>query len=276
MQNAGIEQLKLNWRYLAFDVAPEDLRSAIDGARAMKFIGLNLTVPHKLLAMDLVDVLDDSASKWGAVNTIRFEARAGSEWIPLSNLEPNCEGEIRAHGFNTDADAIIRALREDLAINLDGANVLILGAGGAGRVATLKLAESGAGALWLVNRTSEKSEALAAEIRQRYPSVEVSIGYPPGTVDLILNATSLGLKEDDASPLDESAYPLERSKCVYDMIYRPAMTPLLKRAHNAGCRTANGMGMLLHQGVKALEIWSGQAAPVAAMKEALRKNLYGA
>jgi shikimate dehydrogenase len=276
MQNAGIEQLKLNWRYLAFDVAPEELRNAINGAKAMKFIGLNLTVPHKLLAMDFVDVLDESASKWGAVNTIRFEARAGSEWIPLANLELNCEGEIRAHGFNTDADAIIRALREDLAINLEGANVLVLGAGGAGRVATLKLAESGAAALWLVNRTSEKSEALAVEIRQRYPEVEVSVGYPPVTVDLILNATSLGLKEDDASPLDESAYPLDRSKCVYDMIYRPAMTPLLKRAHNAGCRTANGMGMLLHQGVKALEIWSGQIVPVAAMKEALRKNLYGA
>ncbi|MDB6038976.1 MAG: Shikimate dehydrogenase [Verrucomicrobiales bacterium] len=276
MQNAGIEQLKLNWRYLAFDVVPEDLRNAISGAKAMKFIGLNLTVPHKLLAVSLVDILDESAATWGAVNTIRFEARVGSEWIPLANLEPDCEGAIRAHGFNTDAAAIIRALREDLGLSLEGACVLVLGAGGAGRVASLKLADSGVRTLWLVNRTQDKSETLAAEIRQRYPNVNVSVGYPSVTVDLILNATSLGLHEQDASPIDEIAYPLARSKCVYDMIYRPAMTPLLKRAHSAGCRTANGMGMLLYQGAKALEIWSGQIAPVAAMKEALRKNLYGA
>lgn len=276
MQNAGIEQLDLNWRYLAFDVAPEQLKSAIDGAKAMKFIGLNLTIPHKLLALGLVETLDESAAAWGAVNTIRFEARSGSEWIPLANLEADCEGEIRAHGFNTDADAIIRALREDLGLNLQGAHVLVLGAGGAGRVASLKLADAGVGALWLVNRTQEKTETLAAEIRQRYPNVEVSVGYPSVIVDLILNATSLGLREQDALPIDESVYPLDRAKCVYDMIYRPAMTPLLKRAHSAGCRTANGMGMLLYQGAKSLEIWSGQTAPVAAMKEALRKNLYGA
>jgi len=275
MQNAGIELLKLDWRYLACDVAPEQLKSAIDGAKAMKFVGLNLTVPHKLLAVPMVDAFDESAAIWGAVNTIRFEMRVGGDWKPLSQVGPDCEGEVRAHGFNTDADAIARALHEDLGLELEGSRVLLLGAGGAGRVAALKLATSNVGALWIVNRTQEKAEALAAEIRQRYPSVTVSEGYPTDDVDLILNSTSLGLREDDASPIDETKFPLKRSKRVYDMIYRPAMTPLLKRAHSAGCRTANGMGMLLYQGAKALEIWSGQTAPITAMKEALRKNLYG-
>ena len=100
MQNAGIATLGLNWRYLAFDVRPDQLRTAIEGARTMGFVGLNLTVPHKLLAMEMVDALDASAKLWGAVNTIRFEVDAS--------------GKTLARGFNTDADAITRSLSEDL------------------------------------------------------------------------------------------------------------------------------------------------------------------
>src|SRR5262245_55367193 len=115
MQNAGLAALGLNWRYLAFEVHPDDLREAIAGARAMKFIGLNLTVPHKLLAVELVDALDESAKTWGAVNTIRFEAQdpAGA-WRPLHEFSDAPPERIRSHGFNTDADAITRSLREDL------------------------------------------------------------------------------------------------------------------------------------------------------------------
>src|SRR5215831_4155355 len=142
MHNAALAALKLNWRYLAFDVPPDDLRPAIHGAKAMRFIGLNLTVPHKLLALDLVDELDASARKWGAVNTIRFETQeAGGAWRPLAQVAPESVRSIRSMGFNTDADAVIRSLREDLALDLDGARVLLLGAGGAGRVAALRLAE---------------------------------------------------------------------------------------------------------------------------------------
>src|SRR5688500_3021559 len=99
MQNAGIAELELDWRYLAFEVAPENLREAIRGAGAMGFIGLNLTVPHKLLVVEMMDDLDESALKWGAVNTVLFETRGG---------------EVRTRGFNTDADAIGRAIEEDL------------------------------------------------------------------------------------------------------------------------------------------------------------------
>lgn len=257
MHNPAMAALGLNWRYLAFEVHPDNLRSAIAGAKAMNFIGLNLTVPHKLLAVKLVDVLDESARKWGAVNTIRFE---GSE-----------SGEVRAHGFNTDADAITRALREDLGFEARGKRVLLLGAGGAGRVAALKLAEEGIAELYLVNRTTSKAEQVAGEIK----NVRTQVGYPKGEVDLVLNATSLGLKEEDAQPFDAKAFSLSRARAAYDMIYRPAETPFLRAAKEAGCKTANGLGMLLYQGAKALELWTGKIAPIPIMREALMKNVYG-
>jgi shikimate dehydrogenase len=275
MQNAGLSALGLDWRYVAFDVLPENLRAAIAGAKAMKFVGLNLTVPHKLLALDMVDVLDESARRWGAVNTIRFEARdSGGDWKPLRDFA-DVPDEIRTQGFNTDADAIARAIREDLQIELRGARVLLLGAGGAGRAAALKLAHEGAGELHLVNRTQSKAEEVARDIRQQCPEVRVTVGYPVQPVDLLLNATSLGLKPDDSLPLDEDAFALKDAKAIYDMIYRPAETPLLKAGKLAGCRVANGLGMLLHQGAKALEIWSGQPAPLEVMRRALEENVYG-
>ena len=275
MQNAGIAALGLDWRYVAFDVEPQNLREAIAGAKAMKFIGLNLTVPHKLLAMEMVDVLDESAQAWGAVNTIRFEARdAEGEWKPLHAFV-DVPGEIRSHGFNTDANAIALAIREDLNVELNGARVLLLGAGGAGRAAALKLAEQRVRELFLVNRTRSKAEELAREIVRRFPSVQVQTHYPRGRVDLVLNATALGLKSEDALPLSDGAFALQNAAAVYDMIYRPAETPLLRAAKAAGCRAANGLGMLLHQGAKALEIWSGRRAPIDAMRRALEENVYG-
>lgn len=277
MQNAGLAALGLDWRYLAFDVRPEDLPAALAGARAMRFIGLNLTVPHKLLACALVEALDASAVTWGAVNTIRFEARLGAQdWQPLARLEEVPDAaEIRAHGFNTDADALETALREDLDLALPGARVLVLGAGGAGRTAALKLASAGAAELFLVNRTQSKAEALAAEIARRYPRVQVQLGYPPGSVDLVLNATSLGLRAGDAPPWDAAAFDLRRARAAYDMIYRPAETPFLAAARAAGCRVANGLGMLLHQGARALEIWTERPAPLAVMRRALAASVYG-
>jgi shikimate dehydrogenase len=277
-QNAGIEALKLPWRYLAFDTPPADLAAAIEGARAMKFIGLNLTVPHKLLALDMVDALHESARAWGAVNTIRFEAQDQSgAWRPLTEFPDAVPEQIRSHGFNTDADAVTRSIREELKIEIVRAKVLLLGAGGAGRTAALKLAADGAGELFLVNRTPGKVIALAEEISRRFPAVKVTVGYPAAddTVDLLVNATSLGLKADDLVPLDPGWFSLKRAAAVYDMIYRPTETPLLKAAREAGCLVANGLGMLLHQGAKALELWSGRQPPIEVMREALRKNVYG-
>jgi shikimate dehydrogenase len=255
MHNAAFAALGLDWRYLAFEVDPKNLRAAIAGAKAMNFAGLNLTVPHKLLAVEMVDELDESAKKWGAVNTIRF-------------------GPEGAVGFNTDAGAITQSLREGLNLELRGAKVLLLGAGGAGRTAALKLASEKVAELFLVNRTQSKAKGIAREIKKQFPAVSVSVGYPETKVDLILNATSLGLKASDPLPFDENQFSLKQTRAVYDMIYRPAETRLLAAAKKSGCKTANGLGMLLHQGAKAFEIWTGKPAPLDVMRRALEQNIY--
>ena len=275
MQNAGLAALGLHWRYLAFDVDPANLRAAIEGAKVMNFMGLNLTVPHKLMAVDMVDVLDESAKRWGPVNTIRFEGRdERGAWRPLREFA-EVPRETRSHGFNTDADAITRALREDLGWEPGGTKVLLLGAGGAGRTAALKLASERLAEMFLVNRTHSKAEAVLKEIRARCPAMKVNLGYPAGPIDLVVNATSLGLKPNDPLPFDERQFALRQAGAAYDMIYRPAETALLKMAKAAGCRTANGLGMLLYQGARALELWTGQTAPVEIMRRALEKNVYG-
>lgn len=256
MHNAAFAKLKLNWRYLAFEVNPKNLRAAIEGAKAMNFAGLNLTVPHKLLALEMVDELDEYAKKWGAVNVVKFQ-------------------NGRAIGFNTDADALVTSLREDLKIKLRGAKILLLGAGGAGRTAALKLASEKIAELFLFNRTKSKAEAIAVEIKKQFPSVKIVVGYPESKVDLVLNATSLGLRLGDRLPFDEKQFSLKQTRAIYDMIYRPVETPLLKVAKKSGCQTANGLGMLLHQGAKAFEIWTGKSAPLNVMRRALEQNIYG-
>jgi shikimate dehydrogenase len=276
MHNAAFAALGLDWRYLAFEVHPDDLRSALAGARTMGFIGLNLTVPHKLIAVEMMDVLDESARAWGAVNTVRFEARdEKGEWQPLHHFPDSVPREVRAHGFNTDADGLLQSLRSDLEVELAGAKVLVLGAGGAGRVAALKLAEQGVSELFLVNRTADKAASLGQEVGSRYPKVKVSTNLPKLAVDLLVNATSLGLKPGDGMPLNTKEFDLRNARAVCDMIYRPAETPLLKAAKAAGCRTTNGLGMLLYQGVRAQEIWTGRKPPVEIMREAAISNIYG-
>ena len=276
MQNAGIAALGLNWRYLAGEVHPNDLRAAIAGAKALKFIGLNLTVPHKVLAMEMVDALDESAKMWGAVNTIRFEARdAAGIWRSLREFPESVPIEVRAHGFNTDADGIARAVREDLGLELAGTKVLMLGAGGAGQVAALRLALENLSEIYVYDCADAKAESVVREIRKRHPHLKVAAGFPKDTVDLLVHATPLGWKAGDPLPLDGTPFSLKQARAVYDMIYRPAETPLVKAAKAAGCRTANGLGMLLYQGAKALELWSGRPAPIEVMRQALAKNIYG-
>jgi shikimate dehydrogenase len=275
MHNAALAFKALDWRYLAFDVHPEHLGEAIRGAQRMNFIGLNLTVPHKLLAVELVDELDASAREWGAVNTILFEGRCKDEdWKPIRLCDPAHLLATRSRGFNTDAYGITRAIEEDLGLFVRGRTILLLGAGGAGRTAALKLASEGAKSLHLVNRTLEKAEEIACEIRQRAPEVQVKVGYPEGPVDLMVNATSLGLNPADPLPFSPQ-FRLNLAAAAYDMIYRPAVTPFLAEAARAGVKTANGLGMLLYQGARALEIWTGETAPVAMMRAALEEQIYG-
>ncbi len=277
MQNAGMAALGLHWRYLAFDVHPDQLRAAIEGARLMGFIGLNLTVPHKMLALEMVSVADDQAKAWGAVNTIVFETRdTRGHWIPVGGLRHEEIGEVRSHGFNTDAGAIVQSLKEEFSWpSLRGASVLLLGAGGAARTAAMRLAREGVGKLFLVNRTAARAAELAEAIRKDCATIAVAEGYPGHAVDLVLNATSLGLKAGDPPPVGVPGLRKHPPRFVFAMISRPMETALLREARSAGCRAANGVGMLLHQGARSLELWSGKPAPLPEMRRALEKNVYG-
>ena len=276
MQNAGMLALGLDWRYLAFNVHPDDLEEAIQGAQQMRFVGLNLTVPHKRLALDLVDSLDASAEEWGAVNTIRFEGLdSQGAWVPMGHTDADAFRELRSVGFNTDADAILCACQEELKTVFSQLEVLLVGVGGAGRVAALKLASAGVKRLHLMNRTISRAEGVQAEIKARYPSCRVEVGYPQVEVDLLVNGTSVGLNPSDPLPLDLDKVRFSRDASVYDMIYQPAETRLLAQARAAGCRVANGLGMLLYQGARALEIWTEGEVPVGAMREALESHIYG-
>ncbi|MGA2556079.1 MAG: shikimate dehydrogenase [Verrucomicrobiota bacterium] len=277
MHNAALKALKLDWRYLAFEVPPQDLRAAIAGAKAMKFIGLNLTVPHKISALEMADVVQEKARLLDAVNTIVFETPGPKgDWIPVGQAADKDVGQIRSHAYNTDAEGLVRSLKEDFQWpDWRGAAVLLLGGGGAARAAALQLGEEGVARLFLVNRTRAKAGAIASAVAARFPAVNIVQDLPRDPVDLVINATSLGLQADDPPPLAGDWLKTQRPRRVYDMIYRPAETALLRAAKNAGCQTANGLGMLLYQGAAALELWSGLPAPVAIMRAALHKHIYG-
>lgn len=276
MHNAAFSELGVNARYLACAVHPDHLAEGLEGARRMNFLGVNLTVPHKLLAVPMMAELHESAEKWGAVNTVGFEGRtSGGEWLPMRDFTEEQPTDVRTRGYNTDADGLLEALEQDVGLPLQGARVLLLGAGGAGRAAALLLAEVGVARLNLLNRTSAKAEALASEIASRCPETMVEVGYPQEeNVDLIINATSLGLRPDDPLPLDLARFSLRGTKAVFDMVYRPAETPLIKHAAESGARAVNGLGMLLFQGTRAFEIWTGRPAPVQVMRTALENEVY--
>ena len=133
----------------------------------------------------------------------------------------------------------------------------------------------GVAELFVTDYVIAKAEAVAEEIRKRYPRVKVTIGFPKGEMDLLINATPIGLKPGDPSPVDEKQFSLRQTRAVYDMVYKPAETKLLALAKAAGCKTSNGLGMLLHQGAAAFEIWTGQTAPIDVMRRALEQNVYG-
>jgi len=248
------------WRYVALDCPPADLAAALPALRARGFRGVNLTVPHKVLAVGMVESIEPAAAAAGAVNTLR---REGSGW----------------RGFNTDGYGLAMAIREDLGIELQGTPVIIAGAGGAARGAAAECLRAGCAALWVVNRTPARLAALLEQVRPAAGAVPLAgLGpedpvpeFPPGT--LLINATSAGLRAADPSPVVLGR--LAGVAAVYDMIYNPPRTRLLDEAAALGLRTQNGLGMLVHQGAKALEIWTGASAAELApvMRAAAAKAL---
>jgi len=264
MQNAGLAALGLAARYAKIECPPEQLGEAVLLAQRAGFLGLNLTIPHKFEALKLCTELDDTARLLGAVNTLLFDGQ-------------------RIAGFNTDGQGLVSALRESFGTDLRDLRVMILGAGGgAGTAAALQCALEKCPRLVLVNRTVEKARDVAARAKQLMRSDRLEGPDDPVTViafetdalrdqltrtDLVINATSLGMKRSDP-PLLPAAL-LTPDLTVYDMIYRPPLTRLLEDAQAAGARTGNGLSMLLHQGALSLEIWTDRTAPLEEMRKAL-------
>ncbi len=251
-----------DWKYFRFDIPPAVLPRALQLLHAKKFHGINLTVPHKILAFDQVAEVDAAARPVGAVNTLRW---AGRGW----------------QGFNTDGYGLATALHEALGRTLEGAPILLLGAGGAARGAAVECLQRRCGSLAIANRTPENLAALLTVLRplargiplRGFASTDVPRDLPAGA--LLINATSAGLRATDSLPMDLGSLPPPAA--VYDMIYNPPRTPLLAAAAARAIPHANGLGMLVHQGAKSLEIWSGlparQSAPI--MRAAAEAALAG-
>ena len=269
LHNPALVACGIDSQYVRIHVPPENLGDALRKIRDLGFIGTNCTIPHKFLALEAVDVVDDLARKLGAVNTVVFE-----------------DGQML--GFNSDGPGFMRAIREEFSVDLHDLRIMILGAGGgAGRATAVQCAVEKCERLVLVNRTVEKATALAAEIDPYFHDDRVlgnverleaipwdadAIVEQLEHIDLIVNATSSGMKRTDAPLLPAGA--IQPHHLVYDMIYSPPKTRLLADAQAAGARSANGLSMLLWQGVISFEHWFNRDAPVEAMRKGLLNSLH--
>ena len=241
------------WRYYKFDIVPETLPEALCLFHKKRFQGLNLTLPHKVRALNCIECLDNSGKKMGAVNTLVWEK----------------EGY---RGYNTDGYGLEQALYEDLGAKFEGSTVILLGAGGAAQSAGIQAIQSGCNQLWIGNRSHQRLEALLAILIKEVGSSQRIEGFNFDNIPhdlpkegIIINATSLGLQPDDPVPFELRA---DGQHLVFDMIYKPSPTPLIAQAKKLGRRASNGLGMLIWQGAKAFELWTGQAPMVDVMRAA--------
>jgi shikimate dehydrogenase len=258
MHQAALDAAGIDARYIRLDIEPGQVGEAFSRMRALGFIGCNVTVPHKLEAMEHCEVHPD-AKALGAVNTIRFDAEV-------------------TRGFNTDGPGFARAVEDDFQRPLASLKVVIAGAGGgAGQAIATQCCLLGVGKLVVVNRTLEKLGPLLGRLRLLSPRAEiVALAFEDPALaeqclgcDLIVNTSSVGLKSGDPSILP--ARCLKKEHLVYDTIYQPPVTPLLAVAGGLGCRAANGLSMLIQQGALAFQHWFPGADPLAVMRAAMSR-----
>ena len=260
-QQAALDSLSIEASYTARPTPPEGLAPEVERLRADDHLGANVTIPHKELIRQYLDGLDPWAETVGAVNTI-------------------VKKDGRLVGHNTDGYGFLRSLEERGGFSPEGKSVLLLGAGGAARAAVFALAESGAGTVLIANRTAERGSALAQDIRGRSLEVDsillAEAREAARRVDLIVNATSMGMEPGPnagLSPLDSA--DISPHALVYDMVYTPQQTPLMKAALQAGAKVLGGLWMLVYQGAAAFEMWTSREAPVDLMYEAGLRALGG-
>jgi shikimate dehydrogenase len=264
MQNAALRACEINMQYARVHIRTSELRSALRLLRDLDFVGINLTVPHKIAALSQIDSADESASRCGAVNTV-------------------CVHDKKLIGSNTDAEGFSRAVRSEFSIDLRDLRVMIIGAGGGtGHAIAWQCALENCERLVLVNRTSSKTDRLIERLRHFFaaprvlgpvarieavPWDETAIRVQLADIDLIVNATPLGMNPSDPAPIP--ARLIAPHHIVFDCVYGPSKTALLHAANEAGARGANGLSMLLYQGALSFSIWFNREAPIDAMREAL-------
>ena len=258
-QQAALDYYKLDIRYDAWETEPDDLASAANRLRRPENLGANITLPHKEPIVGLLDGRDDFAATVGAVNTVT-----------------NRDGILE--GFNTDGYGFLRALREDAGFKPINKKVLILGAGGAARAVSFTLLSEKVDTMVIANRSLSKGERLADALIKKavgnkvktkiaaIPLSDKDIENVAGDSELIVNCTTIGMKyslSEAQSPLSPGL--IKKGALVYDLVYNPAKTPLMRAAKAVGARTIGGLPMLVYQGAASFRLWTGREAPLDIM-----------
>ncbi|MBI4398861.1 MAG: shikimate dehydrogenase, partial [Candidatus Omnitrophica bacterium] len=259
MHQAAFEHLGLPHFYAALELAPKYFKKLMIHRAQILLDGFNVTIPYKQVIIPYLDSVSPEARLIGAVNTVRV--RRG-----------------RFLGENTDAYGFLRLLREEFRWKSNRKKVLILGAGGAARACMTALLRDGVRQICILNRTPSKARGLALDFKNRFPKVPIDFAPLTGRkvreellqADLVVHTTSVGLKVSDTSIVAKKDFPkVQGKRFAVDLIYNPPQTEFLRLAKAAGWKTANGLGMLLYQGAKAFELWTGRKAPVDVMRKAL-------
>jgi shikimate dehydrogenase len=253
---AGFQELGLNYRYNTMEVKPENLEAAVKSLKVLGYKGANITIPHKVEVLKYLDHIAPDAQIMGAVNTIYLK-----------------NGET--FGENTDGKGFLFSLREG-GVEIQGKKIAVLGAGGAARAITVELAMAGAAHITVVNREENRGKVLVALLREKTPGKADFVLWDhayqiPADTDILVQATSIGLYPDTSCPNIDYDTVLP-GMVVCDVIPNPPKTEFLKRAAANGCRTFDGLTMLVNQGVIGFQLWTGMDAPVEVMKEALQKE----
>lgn len=257
IQNIAFRSVGMNSVYLAFEVEPGKLAAAISGLAAIGVVGLNVTIPFKVACIKYMDFMDEYSTQVGAVNTIHFK-----------------EGKL--YGYNTDGEGFITSLKNN-GIDTKGMCALILGAGGAARSVAISLARSGVREIFIANRTRKNSEKIKHLINENFNAVNVTAASEfkdyykyAQRADIIINCTSIGMNSSDI-PVDSEV--LKVSHIVFDLVYYPLETSLLKAARTKGAKTVSGIEMLVFQGAESFRIWTGINPPYNEMLNAVNRNM---
>lgn len=260
VHNAAFRSLNLNWCYLPLLVERKNLLNALDGLKSLSFVGVNVTMPYKEAVVPYIDEMVSSAKIVEAVNTIHVQKE-------------------KLVGYNTDGQGFLISLQKDLGFDPKRKNILLVGAGGAARSVAITLASIGIGHLTIMNRTKERAVELYQLVKESFPDCQVKflgldedLAEAFGAADLIINATPVGMSPER----EEVPFPVEfirERHLVFDLIYKPLETLLLKVAKEKGAQILNGLGMLLYQAAASFEIWTGIEPPIDIMRAALQEEL---